>query len=878
MEQTAKVIFITGLVLASVVPARSGSVNRADIRLQTLRRRAIVLEVSLKDQAIVIVSNQVQSVRLPTGQLEFEVPVAQPNKPVDQTKSQPTPVVFINKETKTSFLIQQQPAPEKRRAACVDKLNLTTLLTFCETLTLNADDHARRVCDDSRAVVDGCAGNPTFDVSMTVNLVPPGGSFETHMTSEDETVEYIVQPKPEEAITVGAPRKVQPVAVRFKRVDGEVSRSEASLVAAIVPLDSTGVASWRYMNPMNPACIRCNEDGELADASAVDVAFENRTVDRSFVVSLHVPKDVAAGVTARGLAKCKPNKACTVSVKVPPLDRGVFDAALINSLPMEQLIRFDLTFFDETARVPNPSAYLRQVPIFASKEKPAAPSKERPAAPSKEKSLTPTLEELESQTSFAATAKLGAAAEPDTGQAIQQSNATFASAPCRLTHDPIAPSLCAANPFLRAERHHDVAAARLDIAQNLGSRADAAVTVGLRSSTDLGGKDDGKLALTQYLINVYSRTRFDLGLQFGRTTFLDAANSIALNEKGDGYRWIARVPGSQMTASFTHILKRESEAGTADRRNLDNHELVFQLRGIHLPSKKTARWLGRAPRFFGLRSADILVMLGNEKGNVPGVDGSVTALSPYHYRTIGGEAFYAFPKVGCLTDSCAKNYGSIAGSVAAFRSSRHVSTASADCASALCDGRGTVALLTATWAPKFTSQDDVTSIAKQALTLLLGMGSGDRARTASRDEGYVGETAAFAPDVLFLSTFEPAMDSVQRHPIGQSLSNKDYLGIQFADNTYSPLEWVARLLRVAPNDVESKATILRIHDYRFREPVNGSRSAAREVNLDFQIESPKGVNVTVGAARMWPGLAIRPVIQHAAWALNASVSVKLAPQ
>jgi hypothetical protein len=183
--------------------------------------------------------------------------------------------------------------------------------------------------------------------------------------------------------------------------------------------------------------------------------------------------------------------------------------------------------------------------------------------------------------------------------------------------------------------------------------------------------------------------------------------------------------------------------------------------------------------------------------------------------------------------------------------------------------------VTATWTPKYHSEDEITSSAKQSVTLLLGIGSGDRAGTPSRDEGYIGETAAFAPDALFLSLFEPSVDTVQRHPIGASLSNKTYVGLQYNNNTYSPLVWVAELLGVSGADIASKATIIRFHDYRFREPVNDSRRAAREVDVDFQMESPKGINVNVSAARLWPGAGVRPIIKRAAWVLSSSVSLRL---
>jgi hypothetical protein len=632
---------ITSVFFFITIPAQTASVNRADVRIQTLQRSAVVVKLLTDDAGSTIKiepNGNVITEKGADGQLTVKVPV-------DLSTPRPTAVVFIN-QTKYSLLVQQQPPAGKRRTACIDKLNVAALMELCRAGTLKSDD-AMRACDEMGALVNRCDTDPTFDVATSETLVPPQGSFEMHMTKDtkrggEQSVGYVIRPKPDENPQGGAHRELQPAAVRLDPVEAPVPSDKAELKAAIVPLDSAGVASWRYMNPMNPACIRCTSptDPSAIDPAAVDIVFENRTVDRTFIVSLQVPAEVGRAVAARSLAKCPQNKPCTVSIRVPPHDRGLFDAALVNALPAERLIRFDLAFLDETERVPNPTAYLSQLPAFGLR------------------SDTPTVAELESQTSFDVTGKLTAAGEPDVGEVVKQEEAAYSSALCRKAGDPLAPSLCAAQPFSGATRHHDSGQARLDLTQNLGSRANAAATVTLRNA-DLGGKDDVKLALSQYLINIYSR--IDIGLQFGRTTFLDSANSIALSEKGDGYRWIARIPRSNMTASFTHIFKRESELGIANHINRDNYDWLFQLRGFHFPSKPIRDVPGVGPpRFLGLRSADLLFLVGKEKGNSPGVDGSVTGLSPYRYRTIGGEVFYAFPKMRCLGGpDCPRSLGSI---------------------------------------------------------------------------------------------------------------------------------------------------------------------------------------------------------------------------
>jgi hypothetical protein len=180
-----------------------------------------------------------------------------------------------------------------------------------------------------------------------------------------------------------------------------------------------------------------------------------------------------------------------------------------------------------------------------------------------------------------------------------------------------------------------------------------------------------------------------------------------------------------------------------------------------------------------------------------------------------------------------------------------------------------------TWSPKATSTDNFNFTARRSVSLLLGMGSADRSSTPLKDEGYVGETAAFAPDVLLLSSFAGATDTVQHHIIGPSLSNKRYIGLTYTENSHSPLAWIARRLGTPDADLISAAMIFKLHDYRFREPVNGSRDAAREVDFELPIETPKGITITIGAAYLWPGSALQTLIRKRGWALSGGVSLRL---
>jgi hypothetical protein len=65
--------------------------------------------------------------------------------------------------------------------------------------------------------------------------------------------------------------------------------------------------------------------------------------------------------------------------------------------------------------------------------------------------------------------------------------------------------------------------------------------------------------------------------------------------------------------------------------------------------------------------------------------------------------------------------------------------------------------------------------------------------------------------------------------------------------------------------------------YRFNEPVLGSRAAGHEVDAKFLVTAPKGVTLSVTAARFFPGAALRALFSSAAWSLAGTVSVGLGP-
>lgn len=646
--------------------------------------------------------------------------------------------------------------------------------------------------------------------------------------------------------------------------------------AAVVTLDNTGVVNWRYQNPRNPACLTCG------GGPPVGVAFYNRTADRTFSVSLVVPKEQAAAAIAAGAFNvCKANKPCKITVNVPPQNTQIFDSTLLAALPKTLPLRFDVSFFDETEKPAFPSAYFRQTYLTKTErdeqfKDPNAPLMAEPDG---------------GPADFSVIAKITGALDPYLpAPPSSVTKDTLASVKCpsipedqRATFDPTKYNpdrqsiLCVENPYEGGYRRHYSSLGRLEMRKALGTRADAFVALSYRDETDLGVKDLPKASAPQYYVNVNSLV--GLALQFGRNTFAaDSAGGLAFVEKGDGFR-ISFPYGM----SLSHIIKRESKGAGADRANNDAKSYIFQAKALPIDSlfideDEDERADAGQPRrnannpLRALRSLDLTAIRGVDK-------------LTHVYETYGGELFYAVTNIGCHGDlkNCSRppsdklntNFGNVAGSVAFYKSSRHLRL-EPDCTKNLIcrDAAGYTGLVTATYTPAVRlAASGVGFETVRSYTLRYGLGSGDRS-SSSRDHGYVGETASYAPDSLFLSLIGPAIDSKANRVIGAALSNKRYWGFQYVDNTVSPLEWLLMLIRISKDDIAGKATIFKYHDYRFRYPVSGEKQGGKEYDMEFNIESPQGVKVTVSGGYLMAGAALKPFVKKNPWVLSSSISLK----
>ncbi|HEX9984098.1 MAG TPA: hypothetical protein VGF69_12600 [Thermoanaerobaculia bacterium] len=194
----------------------------------------------------------------------------------------------------------------------------------------------------------------------------------------------------------------------------------------------------------------------------------------------------------------------------------------------------------------------------------------------------------------------------------------------------------------------------------------------------------------------------------------------------------------------------------------------------------------------------------------------------------------------------------------------------------LSDGRGTAGLVTVGWqwsgrAALFDNSQK--SRPSYGPTFTIGRGSGD-SPSSDRDNAYLGENAGFAIDKIFLAqisknkTYEPV--------IGQGLENKWYAGVQWTDARWSLLGKLAERIG-RKESIESRATIASLHTYRFSRAVEGRKAAGIEADIEFQVESPKTVTWTLGAAYYHRSRAIELVanLPDDPWQITAGVSLKL---
>lgn len=446
------------------------------------------------------------------------------------------------------------------------------------------------------------------------------------------------------------------------------------------------------------------------------------------------------------------------------------------------------------------------------------------------------------------------------------------------------PFLCEDKPFNGEQRTHYTGAGRIDVTQTLGNLLDGKVSIAFKEG-DLGDGTGGGVKLSQYRFNVYSHPGFTF--HYGKFTFAAPSAGIAINESGEGFRLTFH------NYALARMIKRESSKIVADVTNeLDNEVWIAEANNMDFP--RFLRRIGLDLPKQPIRTLSLVYLDGDDRKAPETKANDNTKVeeiffTAHDYRTYGVQVGFTIP--------LAFTYGTLS----AYRSKREADESNASCGSALhvCDGRGDVGLLTIT--RPFAVGEDGKS--QRNVTFSVGLGSGDDPSTSTLDEGYIGETASYSPDQIFLATLaggistrkffdvaqfadaDPVKDRMLKEQfhaldigtvgIGRGLSNKRYLGVKYVENRFSVLEWFARLFGIPKEDIRSKATVITLNDYQLRRPLFDSRNAGQEADIEFQVETPRAVKITIKGGYYWRGNAVSRYIRKDTWTASAGISLSL---
>lgn len=311
--------------------------------------------------------------------------------------------------------------------------------------------------------------------------------------------------------------------------------------------------------------------------------------------------------------------------------------------------------------------------------------------------------------------------------------------------------------------------------------------------------------------------------QFGRMLFARPSAGIAINERGEGLR-VARD-----WAALAYVIRRESDTAdnSADAADDDSDLLLLQL----------------TPRIPRIRNTILTFGYGEDKNDRrtqiergTGDDKRTITQIPlrYWYVTYGADLRVAVPYTNSVV------------TFAAYHSLRKVYEHSPletnqEFTTDERDGEGTVALVTWSWARnarrRLTDPPGKTRPSFGA-TVFAGHGTGDDPNTPERNEGYVGENAGYANDLIFLSQI--AANPAYARVIGKGLANKFYVGAQYTDARYSLLEPLAKWLD-AEGSIESRNTVVSLHNYWLDHALDERKYAGTELDVEFRLEAPKSV-------------------------------------
>lgn len=644
----------------------------------------------------------------------------------------------------------------------------------------------------------------------------------------------------------------------------------AAPTEALVPLDHIGIADARFLNPKAPFALQYTP-ASIGVAIPTPLIFENRTGDRDLLVQIafetviELPAAMTAQMRARAAAaegtiesrldavrteleRAIDRREDALAADLDDVDKLECDAANVRSAviypdtiivpctirfkvgrgtpvavphgfigELPEVFAFDVSFFEETEKPANSRGYVARVATAGA---------------------APRAFKRDTKFELAPIGIIGVAHDPEIKH-VGDDGKTAIITPDR--------------PYRGDHRTHASAEGRVDVTGNYGNDVDAEVSFRYKKS-DLGAEEGKTIAeASQYKLRIFLVN--GLRSEFGKFRFSNPSDGIATNEFGEGLRLdigsglLSKAIG---TPSISHIVKRESVSPVVDSNQGDRNTSIFEWKNLPIVKPGGAR-IGP------FRTANLLALWGRDE----------TPADDHSYQTFGGELFFIHRHA--LSGDApvrAADRGYFSGSVAGYWSSR-------DAIDPVPSGAGHVYLAKVNYSPNLVVSDGKTS-SPLTLGLVAGYGRADDPATPTEDEGYVGETQSFAPDVLFLSSLakpliegEKTLAADARTGLRSGLSGKYYGAVRLTTDK-SPLRWIAHLLK-NDADVQSSATIVTLHNYWLHG--DGTRHAASELDVNFQIVAPARVRMSVGFAFLLPGEATSDALDLPPWALTATLTI-----
>jgi hypothetical protein len=104
-------------------------------------------------------------------------------------------------------------------------------------------------------------------------------------------------------------------------------------------------------------------------------------------------------------------------------------------------------------------------------------------------------------------------------------------------------------------------------------------------------------------------------------------------------------------------------------------------------------------------------------------------------------------------------------------------------------------------------------------------------------------------------------------------ANPLYYSLEYADNEHSLLQAAARAFGVIDEDIASKSSRFTINRYRLMNSLLGTRDLGTELDVQFQIETPKAVKVGLGVGYFMRSHALETMLQKNVWSVTTNVSI-----